>query len=741
MKYAEVILSISHQNIDHIFSYIIPEEIENDIKIGMRVIVPFGKGNKSYEGYVINFSDDVKIDKSKLKSITTIIDKYPLFSENMIELAKWMRIKYYSTLTDCLKCIMPTVVTVKTDSYLYINYENENIDKLVEECLKKDNQQSKVLSFLKENESITLNNIKIALGITSYPIKALVKKNIIKMSSFEIKKDIYNIDSFAKTKPFKLNYEQQNAFEFIKEKIFSKSKKPILIHGVTGSGKTEIYMQIIDEVIKKGKQAIILVPEISLTPQTVNNFIGRFGNLVTVTHSRLSNGERFDQWIKAKNGEISIMIGPRSAIFTPFNNLGIIIIDEEHEGTYKSELKPKYDAREIAFKISEYTDCSVVLGSATPSIETYYYTKENKIDLIKIKNRVNNKFPDVNVVDMRQELINGNRSIFSKSLLNAIYENIEIKKQTILFLNRRGHSTFVSCRKCGYVMQCDNCNVNYTYHIDIDKLICHYCGTSIKSPSICPQCGSKYIKYFGVGTQKIENEINKVFPDISVLRMDMDTTSKKNSHENILKKFAEGKADILIGTQMIAKGLDFPNVSLVGVIAADLSLNSGDYKCAERTFQLLNQVSGRAGRADITGKVFIQTYNPEHYSIKLAKENNYEKFYETEITIREQMLYPPFSNIFFVMMTGTEERKIITMMYRLLEIMKLYNRKGNFELLGPAPALISKVKNQYRWKIIVKCTDEEKIRNYVLYCLNKLKEKENLTNVNLNITLNPNFIL
>lgn len=741
MKYAEIITSITNKNVDRIFDYAIPESIENEICIGMRVNVPFGKGNKVYEGYVIGFSDSSDVPVEKIKSILSIKDKYPIFSKNTIKLAKFMQDKYYSTLSECLQCIMPAVTKDKIKRYAYLNRSAENFNGFYQQIISKNNLQSKVLKFLSEFDGTSINEIKTVLEITTAPINALEKKGLIKIYDREIKREVLDFSSVKRSAPFNPTDEQKVAIEFAKNKLYSEDKKPILIHGVTGSGKTEIYLQIIEEVLQNGKQAIVLVPEISLTPQTVNRFMQRFGKRVSVTHSRLSVAERFDQWKKAREGEISIMIGPRSAIFTPFSNLGLIIIDEEHEHTYKSETTPKYDAREVACELGRLCDALVVFGSATPDINSYYKTQIGEYDLVTIKNRVNNSFPEVNVVDMREELENGNKSIFSYDLLNAIEDNLLNGRQTILFLNRRGHSTFVSCRKCGYVMECQDCNVNYTYHISTNKLICHYCGKVAENPSKCPRCGSAYIKYFGAGTQKVEQETKKMFPEARVLRMDMDTTSGKNGHENIIKKFASGEADILIGTQMIAKGLDFPNVSVVGVIAADISLNAGDFKCAENTFQMLTQVSGRAGRAKVKGKVFIQTYNPEHYSIQFAKDNDYISFYNHEIEIRNQMTYPPFSNIFFIMFTSDNEKKVIVALNKLLDIMIKFNKNNQFDHIGPSPASISKIKNQYRWKIIVKGVIEKNLKNYVLYCLDRLRESHDLTGINVNITLNPMFIM
>ncbi len=740
MKYAEIIIDITNENVDKIFHYAIPENIKEKICLGMRVFVPFGKGNRIREGYIIGFTDNTDIDEKYIKNIYSLPDEYAIFNDNMIELAKFMSDKYYCSLSECLQCIMPKIIKDKTNKYANINYEKADINEIIKNILEKNNSQSKVLKILLKNENISIYEIKNILGISLSPINTLEKNGVIKITTRKIKRDFINLDDYDKTNHLKLTIEQDNALNFIKQKIYEKTYKPILLHGVTGSGKTEVYLQLIDEVLKTGKQAIVLVPEISLTPQTVERFIGRFGKKVSVTHSRLSDGERFEQWKKAKDNKIDIMVGARSAIFTPFENLGIIIIDEEHESTYKSESTPKYDIKEVAEKICNLTGATLVLGSATPSIDTYYKTQKGKYDLVYINNRINNNMPDINVIDMRKELEKGNRSIFSTSLFEAIKENLKNNMQTILFLNRRGHSTFVSCRKCGYVLECKNCNVSYTYHLKGHKLICHYCNSTENVPNICPSCSSKYIKYFGVGTQKIEEQIKKYFKDARVMRMDMDTTSKKNSHQNILEDFNNHKADILIGTQMIAKGLDFKKVSLVGVIAADITLNTGDYKSSENTFQLLTQVAGRAGRADIKGKVFIQTYNPEHYSIIFAKNNDYVGFYKKEILERKIMFYPPFSNIFFIMICGEDENVVMNAIKFLHKIMIYYNQKTNFYISDVAKAYIYKVNKQYRYKILIKAKEETRLKNFVLYCVSILKNKMDTNKLNIILSLNPSYI-
>lgn len=741
MKYALIIVSISHSNIDHIFHYRIPEHLKSVIEIGMRVMVPFGKGNRKIEGYVTGFSDKADVDDSLIKEITDIYESYPIISQKRIELAKWMQKKYYTTLSSCIQCIVPRKVNEKNFACVMLNNENTDINAKIEKVMKKETKQKRVLSLLLNGEEIPVSHIKTLLEVDEAPITALIKKGIIKRVYEQVYRGNFNVASVKKTMPHTLTEEQHAVCEEIFDEMDNFTGKPILVHGVTGSGKTEIYLRAIDKALNEGKSAIVLVPEISLTQQTVERFVSRFGEKVSVTHSRLNDGERYDQWTRARLGEISVMIGPRSAVFTPFENLGIIIIDEEHETTYKSDqLSPKYDAREVAEKLIELYSCTVVLGSATPSIISYYKAENKEYTLCQLSNRVNNSFPDIKIVDMRLELANKNFSVFSRELKEAIRRNINNKEQTILFLNRRGYSTFVSCRECGYVMTCNNCNVNYTYHKGINRLSCHYCGASVKVPEVCPSCGSKHIKYFGTGTEKIEQEVNKLYPEARVLRMDLDTTQRKNSHQAILEEFRSGKADILIGTQMIAKGLDFENVTLVGIIAADLSLNAGDYRSAEITYQLVSQVAGRAGRAEKKGKVFIQTYSPDHYSIQYAAKNDYTGFYNEEIEYRKSMIYPPFTNIFVIMFVGENEGYIRQCLNDLLYIMRYYNKNNIFTHLGPSPAVISKISNNYRWQLMVKCENEEKLRNYVLFCIDKLRQNINLNNISIHLNLNPNYI-
>ncbi|MCL2235244.1 MAG: primosomal protein N' [Defluviitaleaceae bacterium] len=611
--------------------------------------------------------------------------------------------------------------------------ELPNIDRLREIVLEKGGSQGRVLAFLLENQSAPVADIQHFLGVSASPVKSLETKGLLRLERVEVRRNV--VGNHAEFKAFDLTQEQTSAMERLKT-----ARKPVLIQGVTGSGKTELYIRTIQRVLAQGKQAIVLVPEISLTPQTISAFTARFGDKVTATHSRLSLGERFDQWKKARDGEISVIIGPRSALFTPFDNLGVIIMDEEHENTYKSDQAPKYDTLAVAEELARLTGALLVCGSATPNISTYHRAEAGDFELITLQHRVNKQPIHAEVADMRTELALGNKSIFSAVLYASLKQTIARGKQAILFINRRGHSTFVACRSCGHVMACDNCSVNFTYHMYSGKLACHYCATTVKNPKNCPMCGSVYIKYFGVGTQKIEEYLAEEFPEARVLRMDADTTSRKNSHQALIDKFANGEADILIGTQMIAKGLNFPEVALVGIIAADIALNDSNFRSAETAYQLMTQVAGRAGRGEEAGKVIIQTYNPDHYSIKYAVRDDFPAFYRHEITVRKQMNYPPFTNIYQIMFVGEKEKRIVELLHALARFMKASNRKGLCEVLGPAPCVISRMKQNYRWKLLVKCENEEILKQFVHYCLGNIEKTHDMDGVRVNLTPNPAYI-
>lgn len=604
----------------------------------------------------------------------------------------------------------------------------ENIELLTEakEKAAKDKRlagQLRVFSAICPGESISVEELKEKASVTDSPIHTLLQKGILVERRRQEKRDVFQLEDYTPTQPFYPTPEQAQALALLREEEQKEGKRPILLHGVTGSGKTEIYMQLIEHVVMEGKQAIVLVPEISLTPQIMERFISRFGKRVSVTHSRLSLGERLDQWRKARDGEISIIIGPRSALFMPFSNLGVIVMDECHESSYISDVTPKYHTREVARKLSELTGALLVMGSATPDIDSYHRAVTGEFLLLQLKERTKgSRLPEVFVTDMRKELEDGNRSAFGLPLQQAIRENLEKGQQTMLFLNRRGYSTFVSCRKCGEALTCPSCNVSYTYHASDKALVCHYCGKEVPVPKTCPSCGSHYIRYFGTGTQKIEEETRRLFPEASILRMDADTTTGKNGHARILELFGKGKADILIGTQMIAKGHDFPNVTLVGILAADLSLNLGTYQAAENCFQLITQAAGRAGRGELPGQVFIQTYQPENHAIRMAAAQDYEGFYQEEILLRQAMEYPPFSHIFSVLITGEMEQEVILAAQRLGAFMNHYAERAGCTVVGPAPAPLPKFRGEFRWQIFAKGTDAERLKAFVLYTVEQTKK-------------------
>ncbi|HEY5561152.1 MAG TPA: primosomal protein N' [Clostridiaceae bacterium] len=724
-KYAKVIINSETSVLDKPFTYSIPTELSEAILLGHRVYIPFGLGNKKIQGFIFDFTDVVD-EKINYKAILSICDELPLLTKKDIILVKEMRRRYLCSYIDGIKAIIPTGIT-------------RGVKRKINECLIVKNPLSG--KFINEKYETIMNLIKNCNG--AYTKAELVNNNNISRSSIEtlIKHDFLELtkvmeDRFDKRiypnfSSFKLNEEQQIAYD----KIMNSNKTKFLIYGVTGSGKTEVYMKILNYYININKEIIILVPEISLTPQMVERFKGRFGNDIAVFHSRLSEGERFDEWLRIKEKRVKIAIGARSAVFLPFENLGAIIIDEEHETSYKSENDPKYNAKEIAEIRCELTGAKLVLGTATPSVDTYYKALSGEIELINIRNRVNNiKMPTIEVVDMREELANNNRSVISDNLKCSILKALENKEQVILFLNRRGHSTFVSCRKCGYVFKCDACDVSLTYHKEENNLACHYCGNKFKIQDTCPKCGSKYVKYFGIGTEKLEHEIKMIFPLAKVIRMDLDTTREKNSHEKIYNEFKNHEADILIGTQMIAKGLDFPNVTLVGVIAADLTLNLPDFRASERNFQLLTQVTGRSGRGLKEGKVIIQTYNPEHYSI--TDINKFEDFYSKEIEIRKALDYPPFTDVLYIQFIGVNEKEITRAANLAAIKIKDLLINTEIQLFGPTPCEMYKIKEMYRYKIFIRGIIQYELSANIKKAIYAIIKKE-FNNIRISIDRNP----
>lgn len=735
MKFANIIVDISHEKLDRPFGYIIPTELEEKISVGSVVMIPFGRGNRQIKGYVVEISDKPSFEISKMKEITNVAEGLVEVESQLINLAWWIKENYGSTMNQALKTVIPVKNKVRNveKKTIVLKLSKEQFEEKFA-VYKKKNAKAKIrlLNELKENPRLSKELVVSKLNISASTLKAMEQSGDI-----EIETDI-NYRNPIDIKPqaeydIVLNKEQSKVAEDIKATVDFQKRKKLnvhLIHGITGSGKTEIYMDLIDYTIKQGKSVIILIPEIALTYQTVMRFTRRFKEKVSIINSRLSAGERYDQFERAKNGDISIMIGPRSALFTPFKNLGLIIIDEEHESAYKSESVPKYHAIEVAQKRAADTGATIVLGSATPSVESYYRAKKGIYTLHKITSRQKGELPKVSVVDLREELKNGNKSIFSMELQNLIEDRLEKKQQTMLFINRRGYAGFVSCRDCGKAIRCPHCDVTLKLHNN-KKMVCHYCGHTESVPHLCPQCGSKYLGGFGIGTQQIEMLIKKLFPQARVLRMDADTTSSKGSHDQILASFANHQADILVGTQMIVKGHDFPNVTLVGVLAADMSLYASNYVATERTFQLLCQAAGRAGRGNNPGQVVIQTYVPDNYSVESASRQNYEEFYEEEITYRQLMQYPPISNMTEILIQCDSKKELETATNNLLEFIKKEKSEKYNEVfvIGPADPPVAKINDIYR-KIIYLKSDNRielvKMKNNLEYVINSSQIFKNI---------------
>ena len=705
--YANVIIDISHEKVDRPFQYRIPDSLKEKLAVGMCVQIPFGTGNRKRKGYVIEITGKNEYPEEKIKEIDGIITDNLPAEADAIRLAAWMRQTYGSTMIAALKTVLPVKRTVKAVEKKKLRriLSAEELTSLLGECMRKhQNAKVRVLQEILTEEELPYELVTGKLHVSAATLNSLVNQGAITIESESSYRNPVSLNVTAESGP-ELSEEQR----YIKEQILSDYDKNIrntyLIHGITGSGKTLVYLALIEEMIKRGKQCIVLIPEIALTYQTLLRFYKRFGDRVSVMNSSLSQGERYDQCERARKGEIDVMIGPRSALFVPFPNLGMIVIDEEHEGSYISENAPRYHARETAEYLASLKKASLVLGSATPSLEAYYKAKKGEYRLFTMKNRKNGgELANVRIVDLRQELRKGNRSIFSSDLQELIRDRLGKKQQIMLFLNRRGYAGFVSCRSCGYVMKCPHCDVSLSQHIG-GKMVCHYCGYETVQPKRCPNCSSNYILGFKAGTQQIERQLYELFPGIRVLRMDGDTTKQKGSFEKILSSFAEGEADVLLGTQMIVKGHDFPNVTLVGVLAADLSLNDSDYRAGEKTFQLLTQAEGRAGRGTLPGEAVLQTYRPEHYSIQQAAKQDYEAFYEEEILYRELLEYPPAGHMLTILVVSKDEKRCKGLAVRLAKEAGAY-----VHVIGPTPAAVSKVKDYYRYMIYLKSLKEEPIR-------------------------------
>lgn len=707
--YADIIIDITHEKLDKVFQYRIPSELEGILEVGTEVIVPFGRGNKETGGYVIGFSETTDYDEDKIKFILRRAEDKRAIESKLVALAAWMKESYGGTMIQALRTVLPIKKQEKIKKKRTVRLllsEEEGRERLDIFLHKNQKARARVLAGLLDQPCQDYELLTKKLHVTLSVLRAMEEQGILLIESQDA---LRNPVCYRRTeeKETILTKEQEQAVSVFAQDYENGYRNTYLVYGVTGSGKTEVYMQMIRHVVESGKQAIVLIPEIALTYQTVLRFYNRFGNRVSILNSRLSQGERSDQMERVKRGEVDVMIGPRSALFTPFENLGLIVIDEEHETTYKSEQVPRYHARETAIRRAKLEGASVVLGSATPSLEAFYRCRLGEYTLLELKNRATaQSLPEVYTVDMREELKHGNRSIISDRLKEMIEDRLRKRQQIMLFLNRRGYAGFVSCRECGYVVKCPHCDVALSAHKN-GKLVCHYCGYERPSMTSCPECGSHYIGGFRAGTQQIEELVTKMFPAARVLRMDMDTTKKKDSHEKILSAFAAEEADILIGTQMIVKGHDFPQVTLVGILAADMSLYSNHYQSAERTFQLLSQACGRAGRGREKGEVVIQTYNPEHYSIQTAARQDYESFYEEEMNYRMLMGYPPAEELLAIWMTGQSEEHLKVAAGYLKEFTERINREGRLTVIGPAAPYVSKVNDQYRQIIYVKSEDYE----------------------------------
>lgn len=728
--YAEIIINSEAIELDRTFTYKVKEEYNEIIQVGHRVKVPFGRGNKPVEGFVMALKCDGVEKIRGIKKISSILDEEPILSRDDLKVIDFLRERYLCKYIDAIRTIIPVGLMsgLKNKKKQVIFFEKELNGKLLE----KENYR-KLISYIKEhNGEFTKSEITNDGTFSTYILNKLIEGGFLSVKEEVVYR--YNNKVYEEYGKHKLNSEQLNAFE----KIMYSDKKGFLLKGVTGSGKTEVYMNLVAEVLQEGKSAIMLVPEISLTPQMIERFKGRFGKNVALFHSRLTPGERFDEWFRIKRGEASLVVGARSAIFLPLNNLGLIIVDEEHENSYKSDHNPKYSTKEVAEFLSTIKGCKYILGSATPSMESFYEALEGKLELVEIKNRVsNNPLPTMEIVDMREELKNKNLSILSRRLILEIEETIKRGEQIILFLNRRGFSTFVSCRSCGHVFKCPECDVSMTYHKN-GYLICHMCGRAQKEVKVCPKCKSKYVKFFGAGTERVQDEVKKLFPKARVLRMDVDTTRTKDSHENIYNSFKNGDGDILIGTQMISKGLDFKNVTLVGILAADISLNIPDYRAGERTYQIITQVAGRAGRGDKRGKVIVQTYTPENASLNYAINNDYDELFREEIRVRKIMNYPPFSTILLINGQSKMEDKLIKFMNRFKnELNKILVNESGLESFGPTPCIITKIKDYYRWQIVIKGEISINLRKKIKESLYELT-KSVYNDIRVSMDFNPN---
>lgn len=802
MTYASVIVDVPAKQTDRAFDYEVPEKWDGFIQPGMRVVVPFGP--RQIQGFVVGLKETTSVKKTR--PISDLIDISPILTEELLQLAEWLRDHTLCFTISAFQAMLPAALKAKYEKWIIVkdrinlpphlelffdlsnrarfeDFEGTGHYRLIKQLiddevlevyyevkdkLSKKTVKAIVLTATKEELKEAKNTVSIRaqaqhrlldffletgqkkiekkqlledLQIGTSAVGALVKLDILQEVDDERYRDPYANREFAKSEPLALTSQQQQAISPILSSIESGEHEGYVMFGVTGSGKTEVYMQAVNAVLKKGKEAIVLVPEISLTPQMVNRFKSRFGSDVAVMHSGLGMGEKYDEWRKIHRKEVKVVVGARSAIFAPFENVGIIIIDEEHETSYKQEDTPRYHARDIAMERGRFHQCPVVLGSATPTLETFARASKGVYQLLTMDKRMSEQgMPTVEIVDMREELREGNRSMFSRDLLEKLQIRLERGEQSVLFLNKRGYSSFVMCRDCGYVVECPHCDISLTYHRINNHLKCHYCGYEEQVHASCPSCESDHFRFFGTGTQKVEEELTKLLPSARVIRMDVDTTSRKGSHEKLLQQFGDRKADILLGTQMIAKGLDFPQVTLVGVLTADTMLNIPDFRSSEKTFQLLTQVSGRAGRHLLPGEVVIQTYSPEHYSVELASTHDYLGFYQKEMLLRKNHQYPPFYYLALVTVTHQELTKVVTVTERITSYLEgQLSREA--VILGPVSSPIARIKDRYRYQCIIKYKREPNLHHALKSVVEKYQSQMDQEKLAIHIDLNPYMLM
>ncbi len=718
-SYADIIVDITHEKLDRTFQYRIPEALEDKIFPGSQVKIPFGNGNRLVTGYVLSVSGEAKFEESRMKEIRELSEDAVTVEARLITLAAWMKHTYGSTMIQALKTVLPVKSKSKAREkrrIVLMQTPDAARETLEELRRKKYKAKARLVERLLEEQSLDYTEAAKKLKVTAATVKSLEEQGVIK-----VMQNTRSQSAGSGTKEPGVRFRLSDSQEKAAEGIFREWKekdRPCLLQGVTGSGKTMVYMKLIEKVLQEGRQAIVLIPEIALTYQNVERFRGYFGDRIAVLNSKMTPAQRYEQMELASEGQVSIMLGPRSALFTPFPNLGLIIIDEEHESSYKSEVTPRYHARETAIERARLEQAHVVLGSATPSVDAYYRCRTGEFALFVLEGRYgSSRLPDVCIVDMREELKKGNRSILSTALTERMSTCLERKEQAMLFLNRRGYAGFISCRSCGYVVKCPHCDVSLTEHND-GTLVCHYCGYRVRQQNRCPSCGSPYIGGFRAGTQQIEQIVQKTFPGVRTLRMDADTTRNRESYGKILSAFADREADVLIGTQMIVKGHDFPDVTLVGVLAADLSLNAADYRAGERTFQILTQAVGRAGRKEKKGTAVIQTYQPEHYSIRAAAVQDYPAFFDEEIGYRELMDYPPAYHMMAIHASCPEEERLEQAMEYIRRFLLRFHVEPRVQLIGPARESVAKISDLYRFVLYVKTSSPE-----VLFSLRERLER------------------